>query len=130
MKKYDLLIDGRKIIVFATIEGINDIRRFKFLLDTGASKTVIDDGIVNMLGYELNMLEKGSRMVTASGTIYSKILKLPKFSLFGKDWIDFDVNVIKFPLQITYHVDGVLGMDFLLQFKNIKFNFDEKTIEV
>jgi hypothetical protein len=50
--------------------------------------------------------------------------------LFGKDLINFGVNVIKFPLQITLLADGLIGMDFLLQFKNIKFDFDAKTIEI
>jgi hypothetical protein len=67
--------------------------------------------------------------MTAGGNICSKILELPKFSLFGKDMVNFEVNVIKFPLQITLLADGVIGMDFLLQFKNIKFDFEAKTIE-
>jgi len=62
--------------------------------------------------------------------IHSKILKLPKFSLFGKDMVNIEVNVLNFPPQITYFADGLIGMDFLLQFKNIKFDFDEKTIEI
>ena len=128
--KYDLLIDKRQIFVFAQIKGVDEIKRIKFLLDTGASRTVIDEDLANTLGYDLDTLEMGGRMVTANGSIYSKILKLPKFSLFGKDLFDFDVNVIKFPLQITFHVDGVLGIDFLLLFKNIKLDFVEKTVEV
>jgi len=128
--KYKLLIDERKILVFATIKGINDIRRIKFILDTGASKSVIDDSVATILGYDFKKLENGDTLMTAGGAIHSKILKLPTFSLFGKDITDFEVNVINFPLQITYYADGVLGMDFLLQFKNIKFNFDERTIEI
>ena len=128
--KHDLLIDERKIIVFATIKGVNDSRSFKFILDTGSSKTIIDDDVARRLGFELYRLEKGDRLTTAGGRIHSKILKLPKFSLFGKDIVDFEVNVIKFPFQITLLAEGLIGMDFLLKFKNIKFNFDEKTIEV
>ena len=67
--------------------------------------------------------------MTAGGGIHSKILSLPKFSLFGKDRLNFEVNVMKFPFQITLLADGVVGMDFLLHFKNIKFDFDTKTIE-
>ena len=37
--------------------------------------------------------------------------------------------LIKFPLQITILADGLLGMDFLLKFKNLKLNFEAKTIE-
>jgi len=74
-------------------------------------------------------LKTGDRLMTASGGSNSKILKLPKFSLFEKDIDNFEVNILDLPPQITYFVDGLIGMDFLLQFKSIKFNFDEKTIE-
>ena len=126
---YELLIKKRKIIVSATIEGISDSMDFNFILDTGATKTIIGERVVTALGFDLYRLEKGDRLMTAGGAIHSKILKLPKFSLFGKEMVNFEVNVIKFPLQITLLADGVLGMDFLLRFKNIKFNFDERTIE-
>ena len=127
--KYNLTVENRKIIVTATIKGVNDDRDFKFILDTGATKTVIDERVPAWLGFELRRLEKGDRLMTAGGAIHSKILKLPKFSLFGKDLVNFEVNVIKFPLQITLIADGLIGMDFLLNFQNIKFNFDEKTVE-
>ena len=127
---YDLLIEKRKLIVFAAIEGVKDSRTFKFILDTGATKTVIDEELVTSLGYQLFRLESGDRLTTASGKVHSRILKLPKFSLFGKEKVNFEVSVIKFPFQITLIADGLLGMDFLLQFKNLKFDFEEKTIEI
>ena len=127
--KYDLLIENRKIIVTATIEGVNESMDFDFIIDTGATKSLIDEDTAIRLGYELRKLEKGDRLMTAGGATHSKILKLPKFNLFGKDVVDFEVNVIKFPMQITLVADGLIGMDFLLQFKNIKFNFDEKNVE-
>jgi len=126
---HELLIEKRKIITFATIKGISDVSSFKFILDTGASKTIISESVAISLGFDLNRLKNGERLMTAGGGIYSKILKLPKFSLFGKDIVNYEVNVIKFPPQITLLADGVIGMDFLLQFKNIKFDFDAKTIE-
>ena len=43
--KHELLIEKRKLIVFATITGSDDIRRFKFILETGASKTIIGESI-------------------------------------------------------------------------------------
>ena len=126
---HELLIKKRKIIVVAQIKGIDDTRNFNFILDTGATKTIIDEGLATALGFELYRLERGDRLMTAGGGVYSKILKLPKFSLLGKDLVNFEVNVIKFPLQITLLADGLVGMDFLLQFKNIKFDFNEKNIE-
>ena len=127
--KHGLLIERRKIIVVAQIKGINDVRNFTFILDTGTSKSILSEKAAIRLGFDLKRLKTGDRLMTAGGGMYSKILKLPKFSLFGKDIVNFEVSVLNLPPQITYFADGLIGMDFLLQYKNIKFNFDEKTIE-
>jgi len=126
---HDFIIYNRKIIVAAQIKGINDLRKLKFILDTGASKTIIDDSAAILLGFDLKRLKTGDRLMTAGGGINSKILKLPKFSLFGKDVVNFEVSVLSMPPQITYFAAGLIGMDFLLQFENIKFDFEKKTIE-
>ena len=127
--KHEFCINKRKIIVTAEIKGINDHRDFQFILDTGASKSVIGENAVIRLGFDLKRLKAGDRMMTAGGGVNSKILKLPKFNLFGKDLVNFEVSVIKMPPQITHFADGLIGMDFLLQFENIKFDFTEKVIE-
>ena len=127
--KHDFLIDNRKIIVVAQIKGINGYREFKFILDTGASKSIIDDSVAFRLGFDLKRLKTGDRLTTVGGGINSKIVKLPRLSLFGKDMVNFEVNLIKLPSQIMYFADGLLGMDFLLQFKSIRFDFEEKIIE-
>jgi len=126
--KYPIILNKRKVIVFATIKGIRIEKPFKFILDTGASKSIIDESVAFALGFDLKKLEN-ERLTTISGGKNSKILKLPKFSLFGKDMINFEVNVLNIPYQITYFADGLIGMDFLLKFKNIKFDFKEKIIE-
>jgi hypothetical protein len=77
----------------------------------------------------MKSLKAGDRLTTISGGKNSKLLKLPKFSLFGKDMDNFEVNVMDIQPQILYFADGLIGMDFLLQFKNIKFDFTEKVIE-
>ena len=127
--KQEFLIDKRKIIVVAQVKGINDFRGIKLILDTGSSKSIIDDSVALRLGFDLERLKKGDKFTTIGGGVHSKILKLPKLSLFGKDMINFEVNVLNIPPQITYFADGLIGMDFLLQFQNIKFDFAKKVIE-
>ena len=126
--KYDFLVDRKKILVSAQIESIDDCVDFKFILDTGASTTIISENVAIRLGFDLKSLETGDRLMTAGGSMHSKTLTLSKLRLFGKDMINFEVNVLKLPPQITYFADGLIGMDFLLQFKNIKFDFETKTI--
>ena len=127
--KQTFRFNKRKIIVSAEIKGITKGREFDFILDTGASKTIIDSNVALALGFDLNRLKTGDRLTTIGGGRNSKILRLPKFSLFGKDMVNFEVNVLDIPPQILYFADGLIGMDFLLQFKHIKFDFYEKIIE-
>jgi predicted aspartyl protease len=126
---HNFLINKRKIIVEAKIKGINDFREFTFILDTGASKSIIDERVALRLGFDIKRLKIGDRLTTVGGGVHSKILNLPKLSLFGRDIANFEVNVLNIPPQILYFADGLIGMDFLLQFKNIKFDFDSKIIE-
>ena len=126
---YKFYIDRRSIIVYAQIKGVKETRNVKFILDTGASRTVIDNSTAINLGFDLKRLETGNTLIGANGGISSKSLILPKFSMLGKDLVNFEVCVLDLPPQITYFVDGLIGMDFLLHFKKITFDFDEKTIE-
>jgi len=127
--KHDFIIEKRKIIVFAQIKGINELRYFKFILDAGSSKTIIDEQVAANLGFDPKRLNSGDKLMSAGGGTNLKILEVPKLSLFGKDMINFEVSVLNLPPQITYFIDGLIGMDFLLQFKSITFDFDAKTIE-
>ena len=120
----------RKIIVTPIIKGVDDDIIFDFVLDTGASKTIIDEQIVKQLGYDPKRLQSDDRLMTVGGSIRSKTLSLPKLTLFGKDCINFNVDVISMPLQILPFVQGIIGMDFLLQFATVKFDFEKKTIEI
>ena len=127
--KHNLIIEKRKIIVTAQVQGISEFGSIDLILDTGASKTVINEDVIRLLGFDLYRLQPGNRLMTAGGGVSSKILKLPKFSLFGKDLSNFEVSVLKLPPQITYYVDGLIGTDFLLKFQSIRFDFEAKTIE-
>ena len=123
--KYNFVLEKRRIIVTATIKGIN----FNFILDTGATTSVIDSDVALWLGFDLRDL-KMIKLTTVGGSTKSQNLTLPKISLFDKEINNFDVTVIKLPYQITLFADGLIGMDFLLNFKEFKLNFDEKIIEI
>jgi len=123
--KHNFILEKRKIIVSVKI---ND-RDFRFILDTGATTSVIDSSVAVRLGFDLKKLES-VKLTTAGGNITSKTLKLCQINLFDKDIYNFDVSVINFPFQITLFASGLVGMDFLLNFKELKINFDKKIIEI
>ena len=126
--KHEFILNKRKIIVVAKIKGVKDFMSFKLILDTGASKTIIDSSVASMLGFDLKELEN-ERLTTIGGMTNSKIMKLPEISLFGKDMANFEVNVLDFSPQITFFAVGLIGTDFLLKFKSMRIDFEEKIIE-
>ena len=119
----------KKIIVIPKIKGLKGNQDFNFIVDTGASVSIISDTVAAFLGFDLKTL-KSENLTTISGKASSKILKLPKIELFGKSVSNFEVKVMNLPVQVTLLADGLIGMDFLLNFKEFKINFDEKFVEV
>jgi len=122
--KHNFIIEKRKIIVTAKIKD----RDFRFILDTGATTSVIDSSVAVRLGFDLKNLAS-VKLTTAGGSVMSKSLKLCQINLFDTEVSNFDVSVINLPYQITLFASGLIGMDFLLKFKELKINFDEKYIE-
>ncbi|MCL2329264.1 MAG: retroviral-like aspartic protease family protein [Bacteroidetes bacterium] len=119
----------KKIIVVPTIKGLKGYQDFNFIVDTGASVSIINETAAVFLGFDLKRL-KTENLTTVSGRASAKILKLPKIELFGKSVINFEVKVVSLPTQVTLLADGLIGMDFLLYFKEFTINFEEKTIEI
>ena len=123
--RYNFVLEKRRIIVTVKIKD----RDFDFILDTGATTSVIDSSVAVRLGFDLRNL-KAIKLTTVGGSTNSKILTLPKINLFDKEINNFDVTAIELPYQITLFADGLVGMDFLLKFKEFRINFDEKFIEI
>jgi len=119
----------KKIIVIPKIKGLKGNQDFNFIVDTGASVSIINATAASFLGFDLKRL-RTENLTTISGKASSKILKLPKIELFGKSVSNFEVKVMDLPVQITLLADGLIGMDFLLNFKEFKINFDEKFVEI
>ena len=127
--KHDFIVDKRKIIVdtkMADIKGIN--RDFKFILDTGATTSVIDKSVANFLKLNLHKAET-QQLATIGGKINANVIKLPKINLLGKDFINFKVDIVDLPFQITLFADGLIGFDFLSKFSEIKIDFKKQIIE-
>jgi predicted aspartyl protease len=127
--KEKFCLTKKKIIVTPSIKGIEHVKDFNFIVDTGASVSIIDEAIAFALGFDTKKL-KTERLTTVGGNASSKILRLPEIDLFGKQISNFEVKVISLPLQITLLADGLIGMDFLENFQRINIDFEEQTIEV
>jgi predicted aspartyl protease len=120
------LINNRIIVVFG-IKTRRKLHEYNFLLDTGATVTIIDKSIADMLGYKQNT---DDMLRTVGGNVSAKTMKLPSIFIFGKPQTNFTVKVIDFSSAITVFADGIVGMDVLSQFSHIDIDFNHNTIDV
>jgi clan AA aspartic protease (TIGR02281 family) len=93
-----------------------------FLIDTGASYTVITPQMAEALGVKPTAQNPTVPVTTANGILYAPIVKLKHVSLGGMQ-VD-DVDAVVTPLGDTPQISGLLGMSFFhgmeLSFKQDK----------
>ena len=91
-----------------------------FLVDTGASYTVITPRIAEKLGIEVTKDTPKIRIVTANGHIYAPRVTVPSIAIGGIEIRD--VEVIIQPLGNDLLLAGLLGMNF---FKDMEISFKQ-----
>jgi clan AA aspartic protease (TIGR02281 family) len=123
-------LEEKKIKIIPSItDNQGNLREFSFILDTGATVSVINEDVATRLGYDVRTLDK-ENLVTIGGKTVSRKLRLPKIELFGTVIENLDVRVIAMPFQVSMFLDGLIGMDFLLKLKYLKIDFEAQIIEV
>jgi predicted aspartyl protease len=127
---YEFILSDNSILVDVLIDNISIEKNFVFILDTGAIGSSINKVKISKLDIDYTDLQYGKDAIGISGNIETKILKVPRFSLFGKTVYDYELSVIEYPEEVGYLADGILGMDFLLQFDKLNFDFENKFVHV
>jgi predicted aspartyl protease len=83
-----------------------------FILDTGATRTIIAPEYLKAIGYDLkNDTLPTESIVTGGGMTQAPLLILEKLIVLGQVKTDFPVYVLSFPRQSL--VSGIIGNDFL-----------------
>ncbi len=114
MKSYQLQRNGNLLWLRAAVRGVSgEIALFRLLVDTGASYTILPERPLKSLGYSIASATQTMRLMSASGIVTAPVVPVTWFSCLG-------VTVEKFPvilytLPASSFVDGILGMDFLIE---------------
>jgi len=99
---------------------INNHGPYRFLLDTGANRTILSTAIADSLGIPRGPIES---LFSAAGDFPVNVRKLSALQLGNTRAENVNIAVGDFPLMKKMNVEGVLGADFLRSFKvSIDYN--------
>ena len=113
MADFPYRIEKRLIIVPVTLRSPTHFFKAQFVLDTGASYTIIDYRIAESLGYSRHDACAPSRVSSAIGKEEGFRIRLEALEALGKNLSPFEVACHSLFEQ---GVEGLLGMTFLEQF--------------
>jgi clan AA aspartic protease (TIGR02281 family) len=110
------------IVRFSTTNGhmvvpvlLNESRNTSLLFDTGASITVLSTQLAQSLGLEA-AAGKTIRLKTVAADVKAKVATLDSITVGGLSRSDFPVAVVDLDLDTSGRFEGILGMDFLVNY--------------
>jgi hypothetical protein len=99
------------IIVHAELEGPSGSAILQLALDTGATSTTINVGMLVSIGYDPSLAPDRIQVTTGSSVEYVPRIALNKITALGQERINF--SVLCHTLPPSAGIDGLLGLDFL-----------------
>jgi len=120
---FDFIANTSLVVLPVTI---NNDGPYRFLLDTGASNTVLSAMVADNLGIRPG---RSDTLLTAGGNLPVTVRTIDTLQVGTARLEKVEIAVANFPLMKTLNVDGVLGGDYLRQFK-ISIDYDNKLVEI
>jgi hypothetical protein len=99
------------IIVGATVIGPSGSAVLRLALDTGATGTLINVGMLVALGYDPALAPERIQVTTGSGVVFVPRITLEKIATLGNERTHFPV--LGHTLPPSAGIDGLLGLDFM-----------------
>jgi hypothetical protein len=113
------------IIVRARIEGPSGTAILRLALDTGATGTLINAGMLVSVGYDPAVAQERVQVTTGSAVEFAPLIRANKLVALGHEHTDF--AVLCHTLPPSANVDGLLGLDF---FRGQNLNIDFRSGQV
>lgn len=105
---------------------VNNHGPFRFLLDTGASNTILSTAVADAL---MIPKRRNQTLATAGGIIPVTVRSVNILQAGSGRLEDVEIAVGNFSLMKTMNVDGILGSDYLRQFK-VSIDYDNQLVNI
>jgi hypothetical protein len=100
------------VIVRAELWGPSASGVFRLAVDTGATSTLINVGLLVAIGYDPALSPDRVQVTTGSGVEFAPRIALQRILALGRERLGF--SVLGHTLPPSAGVDGLLGLDFFL----------------
>ena len=115
------------VIVRATVEGPAGTGVLRLALDTGATGTLINVGMLVVLGYDPALVSERIQVTTGSSIEFVPRITLSKIAALGQERTHFPVLCHTLPPSAG--IDGLLGLDFV-RGQTLTVDFRSGTIQL
>jgi hypothetical protein len=117
------LTAGSLVVVPVTINGSGP---YRFILDTGASNTLLSAAVADTLRIPM---QRDGTLLIANGRLPVSIRTLSVLNVGAAHLDNIEIAVADFPLLKTLNVEGVLGGDYLRRFK-VSIDYSNQTVDI
>jgi len=120
---FDFVNNTSLVVIPVTINGSGP---YRFLLDTGASNTILSANVADRLG-----IPKGASrtLLTAGGNLAVTVRLVTSLNVGTAQLENVGIAVANFDLMKTLNVDGILGSDYLRRFK-VSIDYDNQLVNI
>jgi hypothetical protein len=126
---------GPKAVTFSFIQNtslvvvpvmVNNQGPYKFLLDTGASNSILSARVADSLQIPLG---RADTLFSAGGNVTVTVRAIDALEVGEARLRQVEIAVANFSLLQTLQVDGILGGDYLRRFK-VSIDYDSQIVQI
>lgn len=99
------------LVVPAEVFGPSGSVVLRLAVDTGATHTMINVGLLALVGYDPSLVPGRVQVTTGSGVEYAPRVLVNRIKVLGQERSGFPV--LAHTLPPSAHIDGLLGLDYM-----------------
>ena len=113
------------VVVPAEVFGPSGSVVLRLAVDTGATQTMINVGLLAVAGYDPSLVPDRVQVTTGSGVEYAPRLSVDRIRVLGQERKNFPV--LAHTLPPSAHIDGLLGLDYM-KGQTLSIDFGRTTV--
>lgn len=115
------------LVVPAEVFGPSGSVVLRLAVDTGATHTMINVGLLALVGYDPSLVPDRVQVTTGSGVEYAPRVLVNRIRVLGQERSGFPV--LAHTLPPSAHIDGLLGLDYM-QGQMLTIDFRQTTVSL